>query len=145
MVRQLVGGVVIAWAALIGAVETLDLAVVSIDSVEYGDCLLYASADEIFPIKIVPCDTAHDAQAFDSIDLSHYDSFPGEAVFMEEWIQVCMPQFENFVGSEPLDSKLFANSLMPRWESWNHGSQSVLCVAESVHGQIDFDAQDSGR
>ncbi len=145
MVRRLVGVVAVGWASFVGAVEVFDLATVSLGSVDYGECLLYDTPEEIFPLEIVPCDTPHNAQAYDSIDLSEHNSFPGDDVLMQESISVCLPRFEGFVGSDVQASELRANALLPRWASWNSGDRSILCVAEAGIPMVDFDAQDSGR
>ncbi|MGH9244463.1 MAG: septum formation family protein [Acidimicrobiales bacterium] len=125
------------------AVDVLDL--------EEGDCIedigqLEEAAAEV---DVIDCDADHDAEVFAVFDLEgdEGEPFPGDDVVGEGAEEGCTDEFEDYVGSEPDDSELDFNFILPNEETWEDPElqdREVVCVTFRADGdELDESIEDS--
>ena len=103
-------------------------------SIEVGDCLNDADADEVVSrVPIVECTEPHDSEAFDTGNVPDGE-FPGEDAITEAAEQLCGPSFISFVGLDYSESLYDYSFYFPTEESWASGDRAVLCVAFADDG-----------
>ena len=117
--------------------ETGEISVADDDAdvfeVTVGDCLsvAYDEAGAVSTVPVVPCDQPHQDEVFYAFDLLH-EEFPGDAAIEAEFNEVCLAEFERFIGIPEPDSQYGWWAFYPNEESWNElGDREVLCVVSS--------------
>lgn len=104
--------------------------------VEVGDCFddpegfEEGQLDEIFDLPAVPCSQPHDNEAFALVELEgDDDEFPGQQTVGEQGLDLCLEEFEPYVGIDYDSSSLaFDAYLTPTEESWKLGDREVVCA-----------------
>lgn len=97
--------------------------------VEVGDCLaedLADAPDRVEKAGIVPCDTPHRSELYHREELSG-SSYPGESEVQDQANEICIDQFETFVGLSFESSELNIIPLYPIAEGWDNGDHAVDC------------------
>lgn len=120
-----------------GAVESGD---VSVFELEVGDCLAeFQDAAELTSIEASPCSEPHSDEVFAAGTIPDGD-FPGREAVETAAQDICLAEFEDFVGLPYEDSVLDVGYLTPTEQSWSDGDRAVLCTiydpAEEVTGSL---------
>ncbi len=116
-------------------------------SLKVGDCFIYgdASADTVSEVDIVPCDTAHDYEAYASVIMDG-DTYPGETATQEQADADCLPEFESYVGIAYDNSTLAYTSFYPTQETWDSlNDREILCLVTDPAGQTTGTVQGAAR
>lgn len=113
--------------------------------IEEGDCILEATATEVFDVDFVPCSEPHDFEAYHVYDLDH-DEFPGSAALEDEIFDACFTAFEDFVGPNWESTELDLTWFEPTQGSWNEGDREVACFVVDLSDEPKTgSARDAGR
>jgi hypothetical protein len=105
-------------------------------SLAVGDCLNEdTTGSEVGEVPLVPCDESHVSEIFyshiiDAPDLP--DSTEMEGIVTD----VCVTQFESFVGVPYAESALEITWLEPTQGSWDSGDRELLCMIIDPAGPV---------
>ncbi|MFV2198913.1 septum formation family protein [Nocardiopsis sp. LOL_012] len=104
---------------------------VNVFSIGVGDCLdaYTGGGDEgISDVPLIDCSEPHDYEVYYSGDLEG-DEYPGQERVTELADEMCLGQFESFVGLPYLESQLNYTSLFPTGDGWTRAyDREVLCL-----------------
>ena len=112
-------------------------------SLDVGTCFDDPDAfDLVDPsdVPIIACDVPHDNEVYANRDLQG-DEFPGREGMANRADQVCLAEFDSYVGAS-YDTSIYEFSwFVPSEESWDQGDREVICFAydlsfEKVTGSI---------
>jgi hypothetical protein len=105
---------------------------------EVGDCLAESSTvDETFGVETVPCSEPHGLEVFASVNLPEGDgAFPGYQVIDAQAEQMCVAEFEGFVGLPHEQSALEIRFMTPSEEGWRAGERLVHCAVYDPAGEV---------
>ncbi|MFD1506376.1 septum formation family protein [Georgenia yuyongxinii] len=96
-----------------------------------GDCLKAAALDSdtaVSDVTVIDCADPHDAEVFTELTLDDRD-FPGEKALQTRALELCRPEFEQFVGRPYDESELYYSALTPTQESWERAEdRTALCI-----------------
>ena len=107
-----------------GSVDAFEVAV--------GDCFDDSNSfDEISSLPGVPCLEPHDNEAYAVINLT-LDSYPAGDGMGDMASDVCLEQFESFVGRDYETSELDIFTMYPTSESWAQNDREVVCAVYSM-------------
>lgn len=96
-------------------------------TLKVGDCLNDGeTADEVSTVPVVPCDKPHDSELYASATMDD-DEYPGVDATVEFADEVCLDQFEDFVGISYDESIYGYGIIYPSEDSWAGGDREVLC------------------
>jgi glycine cleavage system aminomethyltransferase T len=111
-------------------------------ALEKGDCLNAADLDSntaVSDVTVIDCADPHDAEIFAELTLDDPE-FPGEEALQTRAVELCRPEFEEFVGLPYDDSELYYSALTPTRESWEQAddrkAQCILLSDEPVEGTL---------
>jgi hypothetical protein len=87
------------------------------------------AGDEISSVPKVDCSEPHDNEVFALIDYTETDVYPGSAAMNEIGTELCIEQFDEYVGIGYLDSELDVFAITPSEAGWNEDSdREVICA-----------------
>ena len=113
-------------------------AAADIFSIAVGDCTNDPEdddAEEVVSVEAVPCDGPHDNEAYHAEDLPDGE-FPGEEAVLEAAEEICLSQFEAFVGLPYEESRLSVFPYRPTQEGWEQAEdREVLCMVYDTAGE----------
>ncbi|TDE08100.1 septum formation family protein [Jiangella asiatica] len=113
--------------------------------VRVGDCLGdFGDSAEVSEVALAPCDDEHAQQAYAVSELSDGD-FPGDEAFRAEADEVCVAEFETFVGVPYAESELDYTWLQPTEESWEQGDRELVCLVYDPAGPVTGSLEGAGR
>jgi hypothetical protein len=112
---------------------------------EVGDCLAdFQDGTELSSVEALPCSEPHSDEIYASGSIPNGDDFPGPEAVETAAREICLAEYEEFVGLPYDDSVLDIGYLKPTEESWADGNREVLCtifdpaaaaeVSGSLHG-----------
>ena len=100
--------------------------------VKIGDCFDDSNSfDEITSLPGVPCAEPHDNEAYAVIELT-LNSYPAGDAMSDMATDVCIEQFESFVGRDYETSELDIFTMYPTSESWAQNDREVVCAVYSM-------------
>ena len=101
---------------------------------EVGDCLGESSTlEETFSVETVPCSEPHSEEIYAVVTLPEGD-FPGDEAIVTQAEDVCIGEFEGFVGLPYAESVLEFNYAWPLEEGWDAGERGVVCSVSDPDG-----------
>jgi hypothetical protein len=114
-----------------GPVETI-----SPFDLEVGDCFddppsvgSESELTEVSEVARVQCRAPHDNEVFALVEVADADEFPGDDAVREEGNELCLPEFEAFVGRSYFSSTLdFDPYFTPTEETWAVGDREIVCA-----------------
>jgi hypothetical protein len=99
----------------------------SVFSLHVGDCFDDpADFADVSDVIIVGCSEPHDNEVYANL-LVEFDSFPGTQAMQETADEMCLPEFETYVGRDWETSALDYGWLYPTADSWADGDRIVTC------------------
>ena len=88
-----------------------------------------AAAEEISSVPEVDCSEPHDNEVFALIDYTETASYPGAEQMTEIGTNLCIEQFDAYVGIAYLDSELDVFSITPTEDGWNRlNDREIICA-----------------
>lgn len=112
-----------------------------------GDCVNQPSetGEGVSQLTGVPCDEPHDGEVFGLID-STAEEFPGRSALQQEADDVCVTEFEAYVGVAYESSEIFYETLVPTEETWtDFDDREIVCIAVEQDGQLTGSVQGAAR
>jgi hypothetical protein len=104
---------------------------------EVGDCLAESPGAETFTVATAPCSEPHSHEVYASVNVSEGNGeFPGYQAIDAEAEQLCIAQFEGFVGLPYEQSELKIRFMTPSEEGWLGGDRVVYCGVYDPAGEV---------
>jgi hypothetical protein len=101
-----------------------------------GDCVASETAgDVVEEVPIVSCEEPHLSEVYFS-HIIEADELPDEAGMQTLVEDVCLTEFQNFVGLDYYESALEVTWLEPTPESWEAGDHELLCLVQDPSGNV---------
>jgi hypothetical protein len=105
-------------------------------NLEVGDCfddgdLEVGSVSEVGDVPLVDCSQPHDNEVFAMGNIEG-NAFPGDEVVAGRADEICLAEFEGFVGLDYATSALDFGWLVPTADSWAGGDRVVTCFVYRV-------------
>jgi hypothetical protein len=118
---------------------------ISVFDVEVGDCFNAPEADTVSEVELVDCADPHQYEAYLAEDhpAAGDDPFIGDEAMTEYADEVCLGEFESFVGIAWEESALNYFYLQPTAETWEIGDREILCAVYSDAGDLTGSAEGS--
>ena len=112
---------------------------------EVGDCITEVQAGEEFSrVQTVPCSEPHSEEIYAVVTLPEGD-FPGDEAIDAQTKDVCVAEFEGFVGLSYAESVLVFNYSWPLKETWDAGERGVVCSVSDPDGDTTGTLADANR
>ncbi len=114
---------------------------VGVFDLKVGDCLAdFQDATELSRIQASPCSEPHSDEIYAEGAIPDADTFPGSEAIEATAQDICLAEYEGFVGLAYDDSVLDIGYLTPTEDSWANGDREVLCTIfdplEEVTGSL---------
>lgn len=98
-----------------------------------GDCINSAdlSDEGIDQIAAIACEEPHDLEVFHVFELPEGD-FPEKSGLDSAAEEQCIPEFEEYVGIDYLESDLWITTIYPSEDTWQRiDDREILCLLET--------------
>lgn len=109
-------------------------------------------APELSSVRVVPCDTPHTQEAFDTIRYAADDGtaddgavHPGDEVLAAYAEAQCARRYQGYVGVPYAQSGLLLTYLLPSVRGWHHGDRAVVCVVTTAGEPLTGSVKGSRR
>lgn len=101
----------------------------SVFDLQVGDCFNDDSDNdsEESEVEVIDCGEPHDNEVYFEYEIEDGD-FPGENTIILDAEELCVDEFENFVGIPFVESELVYFPVYPTEASWEAGDRIVYCV-----------------
>ncbi|HEY2811878.1 MAG TPA: septum formation family protein [Acidimicrobiales bacterium] len=120
----------------------------SVFDLRVGDCFT-PSKDvkaEIESVHVVPCKDSHTQESFALVQYDKGDTYPGDSELGNFADGACLARYQDYVGVNYLDSKLFYTYLLPSARSWNDGKdRKVVCIITTTGDSLTSSVKGSQR
>ena len=113
-----------------------------------GDCLRFPDApwEVIVGLPTVPCSEPHTDEVFAVVTLPNGDGdFPGMEAIGAQAEELCVAEFEGFVGLSYEESVLEIGLFPPEEEMWLDGDRLVVCMVNDPAGDTTGTLADANR
>jgi len=113
-----------------------------------GDCLRFPDAqwEIISGLPTVPCSEPHTDEVFATVTLPNGDAdFPGMEAIGAQGEELCIAEFEGFVGLSYEESVLEIGLFGPEEEMWREGDRLVVCMVYDPAGDTTGTLADANR
>ena len=117
-IRSLLIGAAIVVSACGGDVFTLDV----------GTCFDDTDETQVSSVPEVDCTEPHDNEVFAVFDYSGSDTFPGSTAMNDAAQELCIEEFESYVGLSYEESALEVFPITPTEGSWDGGDREIICA-----------------
>jgi len=101
-------------------------------SLEVGTCFDDTDETEVSSVPLVDCAEPHDNEVFAVFDYTETDTFPGAEAMNQAAHELCVAEFEAFVGLGYLESELNVFPITPTEGSWDDGDREIVCALYNV-------------
>lgn len=103
---------------------------VAATDVEVGDCFNADTGESITDVGGVPCEQPHVYEVF---ALAQHDggddaAYPGDTQIQTQAEELCVAEFEGYVGLPYEESELLLTTVNPSQESWDGGDRETICA-----------------
>ncbi|HLS24239.1 MAG TPA: septum formation family protein [Beutenbergiaceae bacterium] len=121
----------------LGLALTMAACSATVPTADRGDCVdtsEMGGPDGVTEIPTVDCTEEHDGQVIHVYEIGG-DDFPGEDAIIAQAHEECVSGFEEFVGSDFMESQLDVFPLYPTADTWEQADdREVLCIAMMMDG-----------
>jgi hypothetical protein len=100
----------------------------SVFTLEVGTCFDDTDETEVSSVPEVDCSEPHDNEVFAVFDYTDADTFPGTAEMNDAAQELCIAEFEAYVGLSYQESALEVFPITPTQGSWDSGDREVICA-----------------
>lgn len=113
-------------------------------SLEEFQCFNEPDEEEVFNVEIVDCDDSHDLEIYRVFDIDG-ETYDAASIDLQA-LDICLLQFDGFIGTSYAESDFEVYYLQPTEESWNDGDREVVCAVYDLTGEHTVgSARDIGR
>ena len=118
---------------------------VSASDVAVGDCFNADTGGAISDVGGVPCDEPHVYEVF-ALATHEDGDFPGDAEIQTKAEELCVAEYEGYVGATYEESEFVLTTINPSQETWDTGDRVTIC-ALSAEGETEITGsqRDSGK
>jgi Septum formation len=112
-----------------------------------GDCLTdYRATEGIVSVPTVLCSEPHSGEIYAVVPLPEGDgNYPGVEAISAQAEEICIAEFERFVGLSFEESVLEFSFLAPEETEWDTGDREVLCMVHDPAGVTTGTLADANR
>lgn len=118
-----------------------------------GSCLVPPEkiAPELAGVRVVPCDTPHPQEVYDTVRYDASDAadpapvYPGDELLSSFAEAQCARRYRAYVGVPYAQSDLLLTYLLPSARSWHGGDRSVVCVVTTTGESLTISVKGSRR
>ena len=96
-------------------------------TLEVGTCFDDTEESQVSSVPEVDCAEPHDNEVFAVFDYTETDTFPGSEALNAAATDLCIAQFQDYVGEAYIDSTLEVFPIIPTEASWDEGDREVIC------------------
>jgi hypothetical protein len=116
---------------------------ISVFDLAVGDCFNAPEGETVSEVELVDCAEPHQYEAYHAEDhpAAGDEAYIGDAAMTEYADEVCLGQFESFVGTPWEESALNYFYLQPTAETWDIGDREILCAVYSDEGDLTGSAE----
>lgn len=101
----------------------------SVFSIDVGTCFDDTEAEQVSSVPEVDCSEPHDNEVFALINYTESESYPGEDTMNERGKELCIAQFDAYVGLSYPESDLEVYPITPSETSWNNqDDREIICA-----------------
>jgi len=105
----------------------------SVFSLPIGTCFDDQADGEISSVPEVDCSEPHDNEVFALIEYTETTTYPGADQMSAISEELCITQFEEYVGLDYQSSALAVFPIFPTEESWNEDEdREIICALYNV-------------
>jgi hypothetical protein len=97
-------------------------------NLEVGTCFDDTDETEVSNVPVVDCSEPHDNEVFAVFDYTETDTFPGGTEMNAAAQDLCVAEFEAYVGLGYLESELNVFPITPTQGSWDDGDREIICA-----------------
>ncbi|HUP17153.1 MAG TPA: septum formation family protein [Acidimicrobiia bacterium] len=97
-------------------------------TLEVGTCFDDTNETEVSSVPEVDCSEPHDNEVFAVFDYTESDIFPGSTAMNDAAQELCVGEFEAYVGLSYEESALEVLAITPTQGSWDSGDREILCA-----------------
>ena len=97
-------------------------------TLEVGTCFDDTGESQVSSVPEVDCAEPHDNEVFAVFDYTETDTFPGNEALDAAATDLCIAQFQDYVGAAYIDSTLEVFPIIPTGTSWEDGDREVICA-----------------
>lgn len=98
-------------------------------TLEVGTCFDDQESTEISSVPEVECSEPHDNEVFAVIDYTETDVYPGTEEMNEIATELCIEQFNAYVGISYVESELDVFAITPTQSSWDEDNdREIICA-----------------
>ena len=118
----------------------------SVFELKVGDCFDDPGSDVVMEIEILSCDEPPFFEVYYVGDLAGGGTYPSDSELFGMASDLCLPQFEPYVGSDYFESALDWEALWPTEEGWDElDDRGVVCLLYDLSGvKLTGSARNSG-
>jgi hypothetical protein len=95
---------------------------------EVGTCFDDTDETRVSSVPVVDCAQAHDNEVFAVFDYTETDTFPGADAMNQAAFDLCVAEFEAYVGLSYVESELNVFPITPTEGSWATGDREIVCA-----------------
>jgi hypothetical protein len=93
-----------------------------------GTCFDDTDETEVSSVPEVDCSEPHDNEVFAVFDYTASDTFPGSSAMNDAAQELCVAEFEAYVGLSYPESALEVFPITPTQGSWDNGDREIICA-----------------
>ena len=97
-------------------------------TLDVGTCFDDTDETEVSSVPEVDCSEPHDNEVFAVFYYTASDTFPGSEAMNDAALELCLAQFEDYVGLAYEDSALEVFPITPTQGSWDNGDREIICA-----------------
>ena len=97
-------------------------------TLEVGTCFDHSDETEVSSVPEVDCSEPHDNEVFAVFDYTASDTFPGSSAMNDAAQELCIAEFEAYVGRSYQESTLGVFPITPTEGSWDSGDREIICA-----------------
>lgn len=117
---------------------------VSATDVEVGDCFNAAEGESITDVGGVPCDEPHVYEVY-ALPQHADGEFPGDGM-QAKAEELCVAEFEGYVGIGYDESEWLLTTINPSAETWEEGDRETICALHAEgNAEVTGSARDSAK
>lgn len=124
-------------------------------TIKVGDCVNVPNGDTVSDLKVIPCDTEHDAELYYEHEITQddlgavdiEDGYPGEDAVHEVAARACESRFTEYVGVDYETSALDYDWFYPTEDGWDAiNDRTIQCfLFDGESGKLTGALAGSGR
>jgi hypothetical protein len=100
---------------------------VPVFTLDVGTCFDDTEESQVSSVPEVDCAEPHDNEVFAVFDYTETDTFPGSEALNAAATDLCIAQFQDYVGVAYDDSRLEVLTIIPTEAGWENGDREVIC------------------